>query len=371
MRTVRLQAVLCEVVPSVRRVLDVPVSATLVELHELLQAGFGWTDSHLHQFETGDAVYGPILPDLEVDPPDQRDETTATLADLGAAFTYRYDFGDDWNHHITVLGRGDQVPGCVGGNGSCPPEDCGGPGGYAELLDAPADTGHPDHGQMSAWVGDRLRPFDQAHTDAWVKDVVGVVPESVSILLQALAGGVRLTAGGRLPRTIVRHMQQHRPHWQLTGRPAALEEDLYPLLVLHGLLRSCGLLRLRHSVLTPTRAAGDDLAAVRRLRTLFEPHVFTTVLAELTTATLAVHGPIGVRNLGSRIFPLLGSGWVRNGTPLTAFDVQLHLEQQRHLLSALDLIDTSGQNTWAAGPSAQSLLPGTALLTHAWTNQQV
>ncbi len=158
--------------------------------------------------------------------------------------------------------------------------------------------------------------------------------------------------------------------WVAYGRPAALEEDLYPLLVLHGLLRSCGLLRLRHGVLAPTRAARDDLAAVRRLRTLFEPHAFTTVLTELTTAALAVHGPIPVRDLGGRIFPLLGGGWVRNGMPLTALDVQLHLEQQRHLMSALDLIDTRSQNTWAAGSSAQSLLPGAALLTHTWTSHR-
>lgn len=370
MRTIRLQAVLREVTPPVRRVLDVPACTTLAELHELLQVGFGWTDSHLHQFVTPAAVYGPIRPGLEVDPPDQRDETKATLADLGKAFTYRYDFGDNWNHQITVLGRGYQVPGCVDGYGSCPPEDCGGPGGYAELVDALNDPGHPDHDQMSTWVGDRLRPFDQACTDAWVKQVVGMVPESVSILLQALEDGVRLTAAGRLPRLIVRHMQQHRPHWASSDRPAALEEDLYPLLVLHGLLRSCGLLQLRRGVLTPTRAAGDDLAAVRRLRTLFEPHAFTTVLTELIAAVLAMHGPIPVRDLGGRIFPLLGSGWVRNGMPLTAFDVQLHLEQQRYLLSALDLIDTSDQNIWAAGPSAQSLLPGTALLARVWTSHR-
>lgn len=368
MRTLRLQAVLREVVPPVQRVLDVPASTTLPELHELLQAGFGWTDSHLHQFETPDAVYGPILPGQEVDPPDQRDENRVTLADLGDTFNYRYDFGDNWNHHSTLLGRGDPVPGCVDGYGSCPPEDCGGPGGYTELLDALYDPGHPDHDHMSTWVGTRLRPFDQVATDTWVKHVVGTVPESVSILLQAVAGGVRLTPGARLPRTIVRHMQQHRPHWQLDDRPATLEEDLYPLLVLHGVLRTRGLLQLRHGVLAPTKAADNDLAVVRRLRTLYEPHTFTTVLTELTTASLAAHGPIPVRELGSRIFALLGPGWVRDGAPLTAFDVQLHIEQQRSLMSALDLIDTSDRTTWAAGPSAQSLLPRTALLTHTWTS---
>lgn len=47
-----------EVVPEVVRVIDVPAASTLAELHELLQAGVGWTDSHLHQFVAGHARYG-------------------------------------------------------------------------------------------------------------------------------------------------------------------------------------------------------------------------------------------------------------------------------------------------------------------------
>ena len=83
MNTARLRVVLRDVEPALARVIDVPASATLPELHDLLQAAIGWTDSHLHQFVTPQATYGMEIPGEEVWPEDQRDETGARLADLG------------------------------------------------------------------------------------------------------------------------------------------------------------------------------------------------------------------------------------------------------------------------------------------------
>src|SRR5436305_999035 len=127
--TARLRVVLRDVEPTVARVIDVPASASLAELHELLQAAIGWTDSHLHQFVTPQATYGMEIPGQEVWPEDQRDETDARLTDLGTEFEYLYDFGDDWTHHGELLGPGGSAPGGVDGHGACPPEDSGGPGG--------------------------------------------------------------------------------------------------------------------------------------------------------------------------------------------------------------------------------------------------
>jgi hypothetical protein len=355
------------------RVVDVPASATLPELHELLQAALGWTDSHLHQFVTEGATYGMSLPDdWDVWPPDQRDETDARLADLGASFTYLYDFGDGWTHDVEVLGAAGPVPGCVDGHGDCPPEDVGGVEGYAELLDALTDPDHDEHEQLRVWVGDRLRRFDRDRVDSWMRRVVGEVPETVRLLLDLTAGGVRLTPGGRLPRAVVRDMQAHRPHWQLTGRPAATEDDLWPLGALHDLLRGVGLLRLRHGVLTATKAAaGDDLGIVRRLRCGFEPHTFTTVLTELVVGLLAAHGPVPTVELGARVYPLLGHGWAnsRDGRPVTERDVQIAIAHQAPILEGLDLLDTSNGPVWAAGPSARSLLPGATMLAEIWSTR--
>ncbi len=57
-KTTRLRVVLCDVEPALARVIDVPAKATLPELHDLLQAAIGWTNSHLHQFVTPEATYG-------------------------------------------------------------------------------------------------------------------------------------------------------------------------------------------------------------------------------------------------------------------------------------------------------------------------
>lgn len=370
MKTTRLRVVLRGVEPAVARVIDVPASATLPELHELLQAAIGWTDSHLHQFVTPETTYGMELPGLEVWPEDQRDETGARLADLGAGFEYLYDFGDGWTHDVGVLGLGGSTPGCVDGHGACPPEDCGGPGGYAELLDMLADPAHPEHEQMRTWVGDRLRPFDRAATDQWLRRVVGEVPESVRLLLDLAADGVRLTPGGRLPRTVVRSMQQHRPHWHPLGRPAATEDDLPPLGALHELLRHVGLLRLRHGVLTPTRAGSDDLAVVRRLRSAFDPNTFATEITELTIGVLAKSGPINRLQLAAQVYQLLGRGWQRDGQPVTERDVQIAIAQQSPIMRGLDLIDDANRHAWTVGTSARFLLPRATMLAEIWTNDE-
>lgn len=79
-------------------------------------------------------------------------------------FRYEYDFGDCWDHEVTVERRGRFTTGlkvavCVDGANACPPEDCGGTGGYQELLAALSDPHHPDHVEMTRWVGRRLDPF--------------------------------------------------------------------------------------------------------------------------------------------------------------------------------------------------------------------
>ena len=144
--TTRLRVTLRDVEPPVERVVDVPVSTTLPELHNVLQAAFGWWDCHLHQFVTADeSCYG--IPDDDW-PEGQIDERTAGLRDLGDRFTYHYDFGDDWLHDVQVIGPGSDEPGCVGGQGAAPPEDCGGPDGFAHLLAALADPSAQEHEHM-------------------------------------------------------------------------------------------------------------------------------------------------------------------------------------------------------------------------------
>ena len=355
----RLRVRMRTVEPQIMRIIDVPASSTLPELHDLLQVALGWTGSHLHQFVTDAAAYGPSSEDD--DWMEQQDETAVRLTSLPARFRYDYDFGDGWQHDVEVLGAGEYRPGCVYGEGRCPPEDCGGPHGYAQLLDVLADPTHEDHGQMRQWAGP-MPDFDLAATDLLVRRTVGEVPESVRLVLDLLAGGVKLTPGGRLPRSLVRAVQQQRPHWFPMDHPASIEEDLFPLAILHDMLRHVGLVRLRNGTLTPTKAAGDDLDVVRRLRSWFRPGGFSRIVTEIGAAMLVVHGPMPLARLATAAHPLLGYGWSTNGEPLTEHDVRQALEDLSPALRALDLVDTD-RSTWLPGPSAQSLLPGATALS--------
>jgi hypothetical protein len=148
--------------PIWRRVL-VPGNLRLADLHSVIQTVFGWTDSHLHQFEIAGRRFGaPGDFDQEI-----LDEAQVTIWEaLGTGvkrLSYIYDFGDDWGHEIAVekvIGgdSGRERPLCLGGRRHRPPEDCGGPPGYAEFLRAIRDPRHPEHEAMLEWVGGDFDP---------------------------------------------------------------------------------------------------------------------------------------------------------------------------------------------------------------------
>lgn len=343
-----------------------PRSTTLPELHDVLQAALGWTNSHLHQFVAGELRYG--VPDLD-DLAEQLDEGGARLTDLPTRFTYLYDFGDGWEHDVEVLGPGAEDPGLRYGEGACPPEDCGGPHGYSNLLHVLADPSHEEYAEMRQWAGE-LANFDEKVTDQLVRQTVGEVPGSVRLVLGLAQGGVRLTPGGRLPRAFVRQVQEHRPQWHPFGdRPASIEEDLFPLLTLHDLLRQAGLLRLRHGVLSPTKAASDDLEVVRRIRSRFPPESFSTILAGVAIAVLAATGPQRPGELAAKVHPMLGHSWALDGRALTVQDVRSSIGQLSPVLRGLDQIDAE-LSMWRAGPSARSLLPRATALSALWSKNQ-
>jgi hypothetical protein len=137
----------------------------------VIQAAFGWTDSHLHAFEVGGRRYS--RPDFGLsDFEDQfADEAQTRLGDVvsatGGRLRYTYDFGDGWEHELVVeeILPSDGVlhAVCVAGRRAGPPEDCGGVWGYAELLDILADPGHPEHAERLDWLGYQPDPaaFDK------------------------------------------------------------------------------------------------------------------------------------------------------------------------------------------------------------------
>jgi len=164
----QLRVSLHNVSPPVWRRLQVPSNITLLRLHRLLQIVMGWSDYHLHQFLLGEVTYA--IPDPEEDESfdfHPRDERRAkldkVLPEVGDSMVYEYDFGDGWQHKIVVEKvqppeEGVQYPRCVSGRRACPPEDCGGPYGYPEFLEALLDPNHPEHRMYSDWIGGEFDP---------------------------------------------------------------------------------------------------------------------------------------------------------------------------------------------------------------------
>lgn len=358
----RLRATLRDVDPSVVRVIDVPEVATLAELHLLLQAAFGWTDVHVHQFTAGGVVHA--APDPDWDQP-VVDEATSRLRDMPSTFEYLYDLGDCWDHDIEVVGPGNEVPGCVDGTGGRPPEDCGGTPGYARLLQVLADPSHPDHADLKDWAGE-LPTFDLQESDLYVRQTVGEVPESVRILLDVLKDGVTLTPAGRLPRVVVRSVQAQRPDWSVDGRPATREEHLHALFVLHGILRKVGLLRLSRGVLTATRATGDDAEIIRRLRGWFDDDEFRDYLGAITVGVLSAAGPLTPEEVVDLVGGLMGDGWIDQDGLGVDYGREIVLLVGQ--LTALDLV-AGDWRIWRAGPSARTLLPRATRLAHIWARE--
>jgi len=173
-KSVPLRIELLEVVPLVWRRVLVPDHWTLASLHRYLQWVMGWTDSHAHEFEVG---AGLVAPDwwireagMDEDISRYRDErrvsVAAVVSELGAhgEFEYRYDMGDGWQHRIVIESPAASTaserrpPVCVAGENACPPEDVGGPHGYALFLDILGDRQHEQHEDMVRWIGGVFDP---------------------------------------------------------------------------------------------------------------------------------------------------------------------------------------------------------------------
>lgn len=150
--------------PIWRRVL-VASDITLTGLHEVLQVTMGWTDSHMHQFERDGQVFGSpsngfgSLPVAD----ERRTRLNRVLRREKEALRYEYDFGDSWNHQVTLekilpYDHRVQLPICVKVKGACPPEDIGGLWGYYAVLEALHDPRHADHEEYADMFGPELDP---------------------------------------------------------------------------------------------------------------------------------------------------------------------------------------------------------------------
>ena len=168
--------------PIWRRVL-VKSDITFYELHQIIQVAMGWTNAHLWDFSYGD--FSITKPSEDDDWRDTVDAKSIKISKLlnkeKDKLDYTYDYGDGWEHKITlekiidVININQKLPTCIKGKRACPPEDCGGSWGYETLLETIANKKHPEHKDMLEWLGDEFDPEefdiddvnDCLHDDCW------------------------------------------------------------------------------------------------------------------------------------------------------------------------------------------------------------
>ncbi|MDD2271145.1 MAG: plasmid pRiA4b ORF-3 family protein [Desulfuromonadaceae bacterium] len=170
----QIKITLQDIEPHIWRRIQVPNTYTFWELHSAVQDAFGWTNSHLHKFTYTDAhtdgiinkpsVMGiPLEPELEDEEPPLpgwKYKIKPYIEGETSKIEYTYDFGDNWQHTIELEEilesvKGFKYPFCVDGARACPPEDCGGPHGYANLLEIIFDPSDPVYEDMRTWVDSR------------------------------------------------------------------------------------------------------------------------------------------------------------------------------------------------------------------------
>ena len=169
-----LKVELVDTTPLIWRRILISGHASFAMLHHVLQAAMGWHDAHLHEFRVGEQSIG--VPDPEYDDPDrptaiEKNVRLNRLLATGSTFTYLYDFGDSWEHRLSVeqlrdcddrYGDG-RVAWVEGGERACPPEDAGGIEAYQDFLER---WEHDPYGEeteeVRTWAG---LDFDPAHFD--------------------------------------------------------------------------------------------------------------------------------------------------------------------------------------------------------------
>ena len=325
-----LRIELDDVSPPIWRQFVVPSNLRLHELHPIVQTIMGWQDSHLHSWVGGEPPASErydMRESIDEGFADEDDELCEdavrldqVLAEPGEQLSYLYDFGDGWEHTI-VLERIDAENSeptvtCLAGARACPPEDCGGPGGYDDLLKVLATPSHPGHHDAGAWVGPGFAPesfgVDTVNRglrlEAVIRDHPPVSDSKFAALLRRIPhqaapqvfsllerahltdrlgdihetqeaatfhlrwflnrigpDGITLTQAGYLPPAVVAEMRQELPGFDDWPATSNRESDQRPVHLLREYAKTLGLVRKYKGKLIRTNLGSATASDARRL----------------------------------------------------------------------------------------------------------
>jgi hypothetical protein len=164
----QIQIALKRYSPKIWRRILIPSDVLLRDFHKIIQTTMGWMNEHLHQFIKNDTFYTVRMPDDDFwNEMKNIDYKKMRISDLlkyeKEKITYEYDFGDGWEHDIIlekILPYDEKVkfPVCIKGSMNCPPEDCGGVWGYANMLEVLKHPEQEEYEELMDWLGDEFDP---------------------------------------------------------------------------------------------------------------------------------------------------------------------------------------------------------------------
>ncbi len=250
-----IKVTISNIEPPIWRRLRVSGSITFEQLHQIIQASFGWLSYHLFMFQIGNTVIAEDDPDYpdddlwgegvqRLDP-----DTTpiSLLFDQHDRCVYKYDFGDSWEHEIVVEKRLKEnrkysTPVCLAGARHRPPEDVGGVGGYANFLETIRDVKHPEREDNLRWAqkdtGGRLfdpEYFDLEKVNSRLEHVLEDTPEFANALLGEGPGLLGLLKIGWFGPVVKTHNQVF--DWERLGRLVSMLDDGQPIAIKVGVVR--------------------------------------------------------------------------------------------------------------------------------------
>jgi len=173
------------------RKLAVPARSTFEKFHKILQVSFNWQNVHLHQFQiiadngnvvaesSADGTDEYSLPDQQFFDYFNERKRLSSFLPLYHSIRYLYDFGDDWLHTIeleqAIENYEGALPCCLDGEGTAPPEDVGGEGGYLEFLSViEGDTDSEQKQEMLNWASSqRWKEFNLQEINRRLKGIIG------------------------------------------------------------------------------------------------------------------------------------------------------------------------------------------------------
>ncbi len=284
--------------PEIWRDLRIPADTPLSNVHLVIQRSFGWKDQHLYVFSiTDDSGVRRHYAGNEETAMELEWETSQeiTLGDVvggeGGTLGYEYDFGDSWDHEITVTGHALAPSGqfiCTGGASRGPVEDSGGIGGYHKLCGILSDSRNPEYQEKAQWfsfvTGNAASNFDPAALDInavntsldllgvrlaqdkpTAEEMADVVRPAKWLLQRVGADGLELTKDGYLKPAVVAEIMAGLGWDQRWIGKFNREAQTPPVLELHARMREWKLLRKYKGKLVRTpagRKVYDDDAAL-------------------------------------------------------------------------------------------------------------